>query len=69
MTLSRFQIPKVSGLFARIAEVLRNPVAVPPPSTEFDKLNALTDAELRERGLTRAVLRRHLRQKANARLP
>jgi len=32
-------------------------------ATEFAALNALSDAELHRMGLTRAVLRRHLKQK------
>lgn len=36
-------------------------------SAEFRKLSALSDAELARRGLTRAVLKRHLRQKSAAR--
>lgn len=36
-------------------------------ATEFAALNALSDAELAEMGLTRSVLRRHIRQKKTAR--
>ncbi|MDD9716387.1 MULTISPECIES: hypothetical protein [Dinoroseobacter] len=66
MTMPLCLRPGSSGLLARLREVLRNPRAMPPPSTEFDRLNALSDAELQRMGLTRSVLRRHLHQKRTA---
>lgn len=61
--------PVSQGLIARIREVLRaSPPAPKAPSaaTEFERLSALSDAELAEMGLTRSVLKRHLHQKYGA---
>lgn len=66
MTLSRSLFLRSLNPIARLREVFRSPRAAPPPSDEFDRLNALSDADLRAMGLTRAVLRRHLHQKRGA---
>lgn len=46
-----------------------DPLSRQAMADEFEALDALSDAELAERGLTRTVLRRHLRQKHRAVVP
>lgn len=66
MTLMR-ALKTLPLCLTRLVEVLRNRRATPPRSPEFHRLNALSDADLRRMGLTRAVLPRHLRQKRGGR--
>jgi hypothetical protein len=69
MTLFRVLFPRSLNPITRLRDVFRSLRAKPPPSDEFDRLNALSDAELRQMGLTRAVLRRHLHQKRQTARP
>lgn len=54
--------------FAWVAQLWTSLRAAQTKATEFAALNALSDAELARMGLTRAVLKRHLRQKYAAKM-
>ncbi len=56
------------GIFSRLREAWSELRAAHAMATEFAALNALTDTGLARMGLTRACLKRHLRQKASARV-
>lgn len=54
--------------FARLFDLWLRARHAHAMATEFAALNALSDADLMRMGLTRAVLKRHLRQKHAARM-
>ncbi|WP_424973262.1 hypothetical protein [Dinoroseobacter sp. S76] len=56
------------GVFARIRGFWTELREAHAMATEFAALNALSDTDLARMGLTRACLKRHLRQKASAKV-
>ena len=58
----------LANLFSRVRDMWSELRAAHAIATELAALNALSDTELARMGLTRAVLKRHVRQKHCARV-